>query len=439
MTPDRDIDRLLDAFLADGADEVPDRVLDTAFARIERTSQVRPAPTRRFTPMVPVLRLGFAAGLLLVLGIGIVPMLAPSPAPSPIPTPTPGYLPTELQHPWLAPSRRLDEMRTQQDRAILRLGQSSATIFSGREDYEGNGRPIDAGITDTGDLVVRNRTAANGCEPGDEGIYTPALRENGQWLSLTLVSDDCELRSRWMTGDDWLRSQCLNPDNQCLGMVEPGTYPSQFFSPRVPLGEDWRADLGTLTWTAPAGWAGTDDWPANYGVMPADAYAEFWSSDTQDPVWPDTVMVWARPAIVEGDACSFEHAIGGGRSPEELATALAAVPGIEATTPEPIDIGGRAGVTLDIRIADGWTGTCPDILDGRPFVPALAEHTEDGYRIGLGGQDPTVAGRDPQRVIFLDIGAGDVVAITIGSLTDDGFAAFADEAMPIVESFRFRD
>lgn len=439
MTPDRDIERILDAFLADGADELPDRVLDATFARVERTSQVRRAPTRRFTPMLPTLRLGIAAAITLAVGVAIAPMLAPSPAPSPTPPPTPGHLPPELQHHWLAPSRQLPEMDTQQDRAILLLGQSSATIFSGREDYDGNGRPIEAGIEETGDLVVRNRIAANGCAAGDTGTYTPTLRDSGQRLSLSLVSEDCDVRGRWMSGDDWIRSQCLNPDNQCLGIVEAGTYPSLFISPRVPVGEDWRAELGALTWTAPEGWAGTDDWPSTYGMMPADAYAEFWSSDTQDPVWPDSVTVWARPAVVEGDACSFAHAIGGGRTPEQLAAALATVPGLDVGTPQPVEIGDRAGVMVDIRIATDWSGTCPDVPDGRPFVPYLAEHTEDGYRVGLGGQRPEVAGSDPQRVIFLDIGDGDVVAITIDSLTEDGFAGFAAAAMPVIESLRFRD
>ncbi len=43
-----------------------------------------------------------------------------------------------------------------------------------------------------------------------------------------------------------------------------------------------------------------------------------------------------------------------------------------------------------------------------------------------------------QRVIVLDLGSGDLVAIVINSDTTAPFAAFAAQAMPIVESFTFK-
>ena len=329
-------------------------------------------------------------------------------------------------------------MGADQDRAILRVGQQSVTLFAGPADYEGNGRPIDAGMAADGRLTVANLTAINGCAAGDTGSYDWSVSDGGQLLTLTLATDDCAPRGRFLAGD-WIRSACLNPDNQCLGVVEPGTYPSQFFSPRVSLEDGWQADLGSLSYTVPAGWAASDDWPSTYGLAPADDYVAFWAEQSTDPVWPDAVIVWARPAAVTPDACSFTHAVGDGQTPAQLAEAVSSVPGVIATTPVPVEIGGRPDISIDVRIADGWTGTCPEISEGRPFVPLVAEAVEDGYRIGLGGQDPSVAGSDPQRLIFLDIGGGHIVMIQVDSLTEDTFEPFVAQAMPIIESFRFED
>jgi hypothetical protein len=43
-----------------------------------------------------------------------------------------------------------------------------------------------------------------------------------------------------------------------------------------------------------------------------------------------------------------------------------------------------------------------------------------------------------QRILFLDLGDGDMVVVIVQVFAPASFDAFAAEAMPIIESFRFR-
>jgi hypothetical protein len=114
MTVDRDIERILDGWLADGPSTAPDRVLDAVSDRIERQRQ-RPAwrPFWRDFHVLTTSKMAAVVAAVLVIGvIGIAlvlrpggtsigsqgPAAAPSPSAAPTPTPTPQRLPNgELQ------------------------------------------------------------------------------------------------------------------------------------------------------------------------------------------------------------------------------------------------------------------------------------------------------------------------------------------------------
>ena len=109
MTPDRDIERLLDTWFADGPDGPPDRVVEGVADRIARQPQ-RPAwrlPGRPSPVPTTALRVALAAALVLaVTGVAFVatrpqaggpavsappaaaPSMAPTVSPTPGPTPT---------------------------------------------------------------------------------------------------------------------------------------------------------------------------------------------------------------------------------------------------------------------------------------------------------------------------------------------------------------
>lgn len=100
MTNDRQIERLLDSWFADGPMTAPDRVIDDVAARITRQPQ-RPAwrlQPWRFPAMSSPLKLiligaaliaALAAGAVFIGGGGRIMAPSPSPTPSPSPSPLP--------------------------------------------------------------------------------------------------------------------------------------------------------------------------------------------------------------------------------------------------------------------------------------------------------------------------------------------------------------
>jgi hypothetical protein len=100
MTTDRDIQRILDRWLADGPFEASDRVLDTVTDRIERLGQ-RPAWRLDRRPItMTILKLGGIAAAVAVLVLAGITFLggysSPFAGPSPTPTATPGPAPLPM-------------------------------------------------------------------------------------------------------------------------------------------------------------------------------------------------------------------------------------------------------------------------------------------------------------------------------------------------------
>lgn len=108
MNRDRDIEQVLDRWLADGPLRVPDRVIDVVADRIGRQRQ-RPAwrLDRRLHPVNTYAKLAAAIAAVLILAAGGLALLgpgssnigAPTATPTPSPTPSPISLPDALlQH-----------------------------------------------------------------------------------------------------------------------------------------------------------------------------------------------------------------------------------------------------------------------------------------------------------------------------------------------------
>jgi len=86
-----DLDRVLDAFLAEGPGQAPDRVLFGALDEVATMPQRRPLLGAWRRRMTPTLRLALAAALLIAaLGAGAIYIGNQAPPPLPSPTPTAG-------------------------------------------------------------------------------------------------------------------------------------------------------------------------------------------------------------------------------------------------------------------------------------------------------------------------------------------------------------
>jgi hypothetical protein len=104
MTTDPELTRVLHAFLEDGADRMPERVFRGAMDAVPGTRQRgRSWLPLRLDPMMPLVRAGAIAAVLVVVALGGMSFLSdragvgtvtPTPTATPNPTPTPTWAPT---------------------------------------------------------------------------------------------------------------------------------------------------------------------------------------------------------------------------------------------------------------------------------------------------------------------------------------------------------
>ncbi len=123
-----------------------------------------------------------------------------------------------------------------------------------------------------------------------------------------------------------------------------------------------------------------------------------------------------------------------GRSVAELVTYVTQHPELTASTPQPITIDGHAGQAIDVQIAPSSTAECPVV--GGPFVLVFTESGRDMTNSGL--DQWALWKTSKARIILLDLGDGDVVLITLKTLDPSRFDALLRDAMPIVESLKFK-
>jgi hypothetical protein len=175
-----------------------------------------------------------------------------------------------------------------------------------------------------------------------------------------------------------------------------------------------------VTYTIPDGWVNVSDWPDYFMLI------------------PDTPANRAAAASDEGSGTSILILTGGtdsssrvgcdqpppaspvAISPSEFADAIARREGLHVVGTAAVSVGGLDGRQVDVMLAEGWTGTCPD----DPTTPS--EQLWPGV--------PVYAG-ESHRLVVLDTGGGTVIVHLLAPTPD--FEPFVTAAMPIVESFEF--
>ncbi len=227
MTDERDFDRLARAWLELGPDRAPERSVAAVLQAVEITPQVW--PWSRWLPgrdiqmtRLPILATAVAT-LVIVIGGGFMlsrgtdpGVSAPSASPSPTPSPSASVgsvpPPPEVVGGWVAPSRGTPV----EDPTIttIVLGGSSvddsAPAFS--IDRPGNPRELGAlgsnlSEAEPGVLQFSLNTpgGGSGCQVRDEGTYRWSVSADGQWLTLDLIEDACQVRGVILAGT-WQRN-----------------------------------------------------------------------------------------------------------------------------------------------------------------------------------------------------------------------------------------
>lgn len=306
MTHEREIERVLDLWFADGPTEAPDRVFDVVIDRIERQSQ-RPAwrLSRRVVPvsayLKPVAAIA-AVVILAVVGFNLLPLDrsgvgGPAPTASPSPSPSPS---TDAS----APASLTDELWDQ---------------------------------------------------------------------------------------------------------LDPGTYIHDRSDPAVTL-------------DVPPKWWLTAVVPWGFGIRP-----EAYTVDEGFRVWYDMRATLDDPDCPEAADPTIGH------DAADLIAEFTARPGIVATAPQPISIGGLDGQWTDLTLDPAWTGTCPFA----PTVPAVTLFTDADPASGEGTPFWGITGTERLRLIALDDTKGSNVMIVISGTDRDQFDALLPEAMPVIQTFEF--
>ena len=430
MNGHRDIERTLDAWFVDGPMVMPDRLFDVVLDQVERVPQRRLARlSLRYAEMNPRSRLFtvLAAALLVVAAIAVIgggsPGLVSSSPSLPPSSPTTSAsqsltdLPAELTDRYIGPLRTVEGLETG-DVARLRLNARSFAYDNGSRQLLQSRAGVD------GDDLVLVSTTSVGCQEGDEGRYPFSTSPGGSILTIVAGIDDCAVRLAAVAGT-WQRVGCRSLDRWCLGVVEAGTYRSQYFDPYATTTAEALPEYGHLTWTVPDGWANEADEPSRYGFMRAPSYQAGGTNDGQNP--PDNIALLARAsAAALHVGCPDgvpEPGVDKGRA--DLEAWLVAHPGLVVTKQPAITIDGVTASVLDIAVAADWTETCdPE----NPFIAAP---------LFVGDYHWAIAQNDRMRLILLDLGASGTVVIDIDPEDASTFDQLLAETMPIVESFDF--
>lgn len=389
--------------------------------------------------MSPTVRwLAAGAAAVVLAGVGFAAMSRPSntgpgaPTPSPSAAATPSASPTATSsglaalvpdeiraHVWVSAPREIEALQT--GAALFGL----EFRFAGLQFHTGSTTILrsDARAPEDGVLEFTSIESTGGCAVGDIGRYAWSLTPGGGRLTLRLLEDDCAGRAGAVPAI-WQRAACRESENWCLGVLEPGSYESQYVRPDITAEATWAPKYGAVSYTVPAGWANSDDWPNLYGIMRASSYEA--GGLSEGAVTPDVITLLAHPAAARLQGCAEEPEQGVGTSVDELVGWLGAHPGLVVDEQPDITLSGRQAKVLHLAVADDWTSTCDSV---NPFVAAPLFVGDYHWAIGKG---------DRMRVILLEVVAGEAVAITINPEDPATFDELVVEAMPIIESFDFK-
>jgi len=349
-------------------------------------------------------------------GIGPTPSASASSAPSPAASAV-GPVPEVLHHLWQRP-------------LPVAPGPAWATAFLVLTDgLLGVGPDVGAASHSAAaaagpeTLVVTATADTTGCAVGDLGVYRFALEGKGTFMTLTAIGTDaCATREAALAGP-WAQAD-LPPPNEGL-TLSPGTYQTTGFD---PFTDD--ATPGRLSYTVPAGWKVKEDASTAFVLhhLP-DALPGQPATDT-------FIFMIAQPrlaaAFEEGAVCGeFVDAPGVTSGVDDIVGALRARPGVIATPPTAVTIGGYEGTLIDLRLDPSWTGGCTAPDGPVVGIPILSgPGSGSGPSVGL-------APNAPVRLILVDVGDGRTMAIVVACAEPSTLAFFDAQvatAMPVIES-----
>lgn len=201
---------------------------------------------------------------------------------------------------------------------------------------------------------------------------------------------------------------CFNPyGGMCLGRLDPGTYTTQVYEP-------------TIRYTVPDGWVNGEDLPGNFLLYREEDPQEGFEGGSYIGIYTD---------IRAPKRCQEAWADGVGHTPADLARWYVQHPGLAASRPRRVEVGGLQGLMVDVPLHEEWQGRCP-WSQGDPVVPVI---------IGSGVSELHHVSGEGLSVRLLLLSWNDTnVTIEITSVEDQhSRAEYLEMASPIIKSLRF--
>lgn len=441
MNANRDPDRLLRAWLDLMPSEAPDRAIAAVLQAAETTPQARRRfglALRRFSAMnrapyaIGAAAVAVVAGAFLLTQLGIGPDVGSSAPPTltASASPRPSPLPPELRLRWMGSERSVPGVLAAAG-TILNFTDQGTFFITQSNQNEDHYLNSAASSVSEHEFRLETRIGDVSCSPGDSGLYAWSLSASGRTLTITADRDDCSTRRGAVPGVWWLEG-CENTETNCLGHLDAGTYKSQYVAPLLRPTEAWEPRFGGLTYTVPAGWANSGDFPSTFGLSQAMAFDET-SAAQPEPFSEIFVMTNVVAAAQWELACSGTPDPAVEETAEAIGDWITGIPnlfemsGADGGDPViPITIGGLTGVYVDLMLQGIFTG------EGSPCGERLVEYLLSA------GHGYAIAGDERQRLILLNTPQGGVLAVRIEvDNTREQFETFVAAAMPIIESFRF--
>ena len=144
----------------------------------------------------------------------------------------------------------------------------------------------------------------------------------------------------------------LEDGGPCLGLLSLGTYTTKVFTP-------------SITYTVTDGWGNWEDLPGNFLLVPPGEELAGVNGDVSD-----FIGIYHGVAAAAAD-CQEAPEPGVGSSAQALADWFSNHPGLDASEPVPVVIGGLSGLVLDVTIAADWTGSCSFAQARERLVPLI--------------------------------------------------------------------
>jgi hypothetical protein len=363
-------------------------------------------------------------------GRSLLNWLATGPLPStPGPTATVGVATANPQGQWMGSPRTIGVF---QPSAGTYLAIDDARLCVGGRSYSQGCLVLQSAATvpTGGELRLTAQAGGLGCAPGQVGTYRFRLSPGGGRLTIESIADECAARIDGVVGT-WFRSDCRNVSDACLGLLEGGTYQSQFLHARGPAGTYPASDFGAVQYTVPPDWANSGDWPVLLSLTPAADYANEGRDGALVGHYQELDLLAHPLAAAQGTACDGSTVDLADATPAGFEAWLSGQSAFSVANQGRATVAGLPARVVDVRLAPGYAGVCPG--ETEPSADYLVLRDDPGR-----GFTPRLRGAEVQRLILVDLGAGELLTIMIDSSDPARFDDLVAASMPIVNSLVIR-